>query len=72
MKPAIFAAIVFVLGVAPGIAGYEGPPPPNPGPAHVLADQAAADKDARPAPKHQMFVAVMLQKLKQRWSEIAA
>ncbi len=72
MKPALFAAIVFALGVAPGIAGYEGPPPPNPGPARMAVGQAPADKNARPAPKRELSVAIMLQRLKQRWNQIAA
>jgi hypothetical protein len=67
MKPAVAAAVIFALGVAPGIAGYEGPPPPNPGPARISVDQAPANKDASPAPKRDLSVAIMLQRLKERW-----
>jgi len=69
MKPAVAAAIIFALGVAPGIAGYEGPPPPNPGPARISVDQTSVNKDA--SPKRQLSVAIMLQRLKQRFSQIA-
>jgi len=55
---AVATAIVFALGIYPGLAGYDGHPPPNPAP------RARAHKPAPPQPP--MSIAMVLEKLRQK------
>jgi hypothetical protein len=58
MKLAIATAIVFAAGIYPGLAGYDGRPPPNPPP------RVKAHKPAPPKPP--ATIAGVLEKLKQK------
>ena len=58
MKMAWAAAIIFGLGIYPGLAGYDGPPPPNPAP------RVKAHKPEPPKPP--VTIASVLEKLKQK------
>ena len=55
---AIVAAVLFTAGIYPGLAGYDGPPPPNPPP------RVKAHRQAEPKPP--MTIATVLEKLKQK------